>query len=663
MNALERLLADRAAVPIFPAPAPAAPPAGALDHLLLRLGTTPEGFRDAVQQHAEATAKNKRPLEVPDSAELRRVAFLPRRAPPTAAELDHLVTAYTSALRTLRGAQSLRPVQAWALHELRQTGGMFGAIRVGGGKTLISWLALTAVGAKRPLIIVPAALRNKTRRDFRLYAEHWVGPPPDAVRVESYEYISHSGGVELDDQGKVTNPGFLATYAPDLIVCDEVQKISRKDAAVTKRFKRYMKDHPGTKFVALSGTVTKRSLRDYAHVLEWCLPNGCPLPVVWEFFGPEIGRQDTLGFWADALDEKVSDGRRLEPGALVRLAPEEAQAQARYGSAAALKVARHGFRSRLRETAGVAMTQESELKVGLTIREWNPFGQGRLGTPRSDHPDLEPHFRTLRSGWETPAGLLLTDAIQVWMCARQLGLGFFYEWDPPGPPEWMAARKEWAVLCRELAKTNKRHLETEAQIANAVARGIYPGLEVLDSWRAIRPTFEPNTRAVWLSFEAVEAAARWAVQGPGLIWTEHTEFALKLAEVTGLQYYGRGGLNAQGRMLEDHDPRVPCIVGIQANSAGRNLQAWNRNLIMCPPSNGLTWEQLTGRTHRDGQERDVTVDVYFGCQEHGAGYWQAVADSGYVQDTTGQVQKLCYARSEIPELDEIEGRGGMRWCK
>lgn len=653
MNLLEQVLASRAQVPTFPPPMPAA---SALSQVLARTGLTQEQLTAAISAEV-AKAPAKRPSAVLRSGELIRIGNLPRRPRPGPEELAQLAAAYTAGLRSLRGEQTLWPLQAWALHELRQCGGAFVAANVGAGKTLIAWLALTVTGARRPLVIVPAALKEKTRKDFRRYAAHWAGPSPDAVRIESYEFISHSGGVDVDDHKG--NPGFLQTFAPDLIVADEIHKLRRKTSARLKRFKRHMKASPGTKFVALSGTVTNRSLHEYAHILEWCLPEGCPLPTLFEDYG-EFGRQETLGLWADALDEKVADGRRIAPGALLELASPEQQNAARYGGVYEIKAARQGYRSRLIETPGVVATQEARLTrkdgtpVELTLRE---------RAPATRDPGLDPHFRKLRTLGETPSGLLLADSIQVWACARQLGLGFYYEWRPAAPEDWYAKRKAWASLCREILKVNKRGLDTEKDVAKAVGKGLYPGLELLEDWRAVKPTFVPQNVATWLSFEALEGAARWALEGPGLIWTAHVEFALELQRWTGLAYYGREGVDSSGKPIEAHDPRLPAIVGMAANKEGRNLQAYTRNLIMCPPSTGLEWEQLLGRTHRSGQELDVTADVWFGCQEHAGAFWQAFQDSEYVLDSTGAEYKLITATNEVPELEEVEARGSLRWNK
>ncbi|MEI6807023.1 MAG: helicase, partial [Myxococcaceae bacterium] len=80
---------------------------------------------------------------------------------------------------------------------------------------------------------------------------------------------------------------------------------------------------------------------------------------------------------------------------------------------------------------------------------------------------------------------------------------------------------------------------------------------------------------------------------------------------------------------------------IAAHSEGRNLQKWHQNLVMSCPANGSVWEQLIGRTHREGQLADkVTFDIVVACNEQLRSLHRAVSDARYIQDTTGQPQKL-----------------------
>src|SRR5262245_65169047 len=95
------------------------------------------------------------------TAEVARILALPRRDPSASEVTDEL----TGLLRTSRGTMRLRPVQALALHDLGVYGGAFCPIGVGEGKTLITLLAPYVLEAQRPLLLLPAALIEKTERE------------------------------------------------------------------------------------------------------------------------------------------------------------------------------------------------------------------------------------------------------------------------------------------------------------------------------------------------------------------------------------------------------------------------------------------------------------------------------------------------------------------
>src|ERR1019366_1894577 len=107
-----------------------------------------------------------------------------------------------------------------------------------------------------------------------------------------------------------------------------------------------------------------------------------------------------------------------------------------------------------------------------------------------------------------------------------------------------------------------------------------------------------------------------------IAWTEHVAVGERLAQLAGVHYYGREGLNADGAMIEDE--RGACVASIAANHKGRNLQHFSRSFIVSCPPNAAILEQLLGRTHRDGQEADcVTADVLLGCKEQLQGFHKA----------------------------------------
>lgn len=559
-------------------------------------------------------------LAVPVSGELTRIARLPRRL-WSPSNLEALARELGALLRTPDGTMALRPIQAQALFELGTTGGLFGVLRVGAGKTLISLLAPVVSFAQRPVLLIPAKLCGKTSRDWAELARHWLIPPPHVI---SYEWL-----------GRVQAAEALDEIAPDLIVADEAHKLKNPKAAVTRRVRRYMREHPETRFVAMSGTITKRSLFDYAHLALWSLKaQRSPVPV-------RFGDVET---WADALDERKGQTRRADPGALAVLCNEEERAAWNVDRRSA---ARRAYRRRLVETPGVVATQETPIDASIVISEVEP--------PAS--PEVDEAFETLRRTWTTPDGWPIADGITLARHAREIALGFYYVWDPRPPRAWLEARAVWCAFVREKL-SRSRTLDSELQVRQA-----FPDAPELAEWLAIRDTFEPHTVAEWLDGSIAQFCADWAFEHGGIVWTSHRCFGEVLHSL-GVPYYGRGGKTYHGDVIEDHPTDRPMAASVQSNAEGRNLQAWSSNLITCPMPDGGGWEQLLGRTHRDGQEADeVTVDVIVSCAEHVGAFWQAVADARYVQDSTGSPQKLLLADVNVPRAGDVVLRDGARWDK
>lgn len=719
---------------------------------------------------------------VPLSAELVRISKLPRRvwAPERAEELARELT---QVLRTPHGTMELRPIQAIALCEIGTVGGMLGPMTVGSGKTLVSLLAGEVLEATRPLLIVPAALVKKTEKDAAVLAQHWRFP--EFTRVRSYELLGRVQAAEL-----------LHKEAPDLIVFDEGHRVRNPKAAVTRRVRRFLAEHRGVRCVVLSGTMTKRSLFDYAHLARWSLPaNGCPLPK----------NYTDLEFWADALDERKEQICRAEPGALKIFCNEEEARE--WDMGAQHSAARKAFRRRLIETEGVVASYETAVDASLTIQVVEP--------PPSSVIDAA--FKTLRT-WETLDGFPIADGLTMFRHARELALGFYYAQvsrecrkklsqsvpmlkrglrvedlirllvpeesqglahtlrssaknekketcstdekivsafsgttergarreqqsrgnalrsntvtgslslstkrlslfreglaisaeslqsnigsasitttDPAAfvessaflatehlgfseiekrtfaefysicrrlfrPPEpWLEARRVWCAFVRKIL-ANSRKLDSELQVARAFSE-----TEEYRNWMSVKEDYDPDHVPVWIDDSVLGFVSGWAQDRKGIVWTEHQCVGDRLARDFGLPYFGKKGVDKKGLPIEQHPAGEPLVASVQSNSTGRNLQAWSTNLVVSPPPNGQGWEQLLGRTHREGQMADeVYVDVLMSCVEHVGAFDQALKDSQYVFESTGAPQKLLLAGISVLEADDIVFREGARWSK
>ena len=130
--------------------------------------------------------------------------------------------------------------------------------------------------------------------------------------------------------------------------------------------------------------------------------------------------------------------------------------------------------------------------------------------------------------------------------------------------------------------------------------------------------FKPGKRPVWLSDHAIDAAAYWGAQKPGIVWTDHIAFGHRLSQKTGWAFFGQSGLDAAGRNIENERGDRTVIASRLANQRGRNLQyAFSRSLVMALPNAARDAEQLVGRTHRYGQTKQiVTADFLVSCTEH-----------------------------------------------
>jgi hypothetical protein len=551
--------------------------------------------------------------------DLDRILALPRRN-QTALEFgESIKDRLTALLKTPHGTQSLRAVQAAALYEIGTHGGLFGPIPVGHGKTLISLMAPYVLDAVKPLLVLPAALLKKTRNEMAKYAEHWKVP---TIQMISYELL-----------GRVNYSTFLAEQNPDLIIFDEVHRAKNKKAAVTRRLIRYLRSAPHTKVVALSGTIMRKSLLDFGHILRWCLKDKAPIP----------STDHELEEWAQALDERVEEYERAELGAL----------KAFSNGVDDIDAVRRGFKERLVSTPGV-------VAVGVGEDDLVECSLRVSALKYSVSDTTESHFSKLRNDMLTPDDWQLMQAVDVWRHARELALGLHYVWDPRPPDPWRNARRDWNAFVRETL-SKSRTLDSELQVVQACDSGRLPN-EALEAWRAIRDTFTPNVKAIWHDASALRVCLDW-MKEPGIVWTEHDLFARRLAELSGCKYYGAKGLTDRGEFIDDASPLQAAIVSIDANKEGRNLQhKWYRNLVTAPPEGADVWQQMLGRTHRPGQIADeVEVDVLLGCKEHANAWRRALSAAEAIRDTTGAESKLLLADTDWPSEDELAGYAGSRW--
>lgn len=534
------------------------------------------------------------------SPEFIRIKELPRRAWSEDAATE-LASALTQLLKTPYGTMSLRPLQAVALTELALYGGLLGPICVGYGKTLITLLAPYVMNSTRPVLLLPAKLIEKTRNDQKMYLEHWKVSP--YIHMKSYESL-----------GRVSHATWLEKLQPDLLICDEGHFLKNTRAAVTRRVKRFVEKQK-IPFVVMSGTLTSKSLHDFAHLSRWALHDNAPLP----------NHFADLQDWANAVDHRTEFALRTAPGVLSEFADGSDD----------LNAVRSGVQKRITDTPGVVATSGDSVSCSLRV-ERSTF----------EVPDnIQEHFKSFRETWETPDGWAMISALETFKYACQLALGFYYRMDPRPPSEWLDCRRAWATFVRHVLAHNRRGLDSPLAVSLACSKNELDR-EQYDAWKEIKSTFKPNTVAVWLSDYAIDQGVQWIKENPsgGLVFSFFREFGRRLASVAGVPYCGAGGLTDDGRYIENFEGQT-LVCSLGSNKEGRNLQThWSKGLVPNPPSTGSIWEQLLGRLHRPGQLSDeVQWTVWDLCDEHAKAFSDSRAKAEYIGRTTGQIQKLQYA--------------------
>jgi hypothetical protein len=511
---------------------------------------------------------------------------------------DAAVLELTEALRTPCGEQHLRPIQAMAIREALQVGGLLLNARVGAGKTLVAALLATLYEDVRPLMIVPGGFDGKTDRELEVYREHWN--LSHQIQIITYSDLAR----DVDER-------IFRAYEPGALICDEADKLRRVSGAsgsgTAKRVASYMAAKPDTMVFAMSGTLFKEGLKDYAHIANWALKSAAPVPrLPVEIDCWHRGLKGAAGMWL-----KMRQALGIANGADVRQA----------------------FRERFFHTPGVIISVDQFNDVPLTV-ETVVLETG-----------LEDVLQALYTTGETPDGLdVLEDggdeadagAGTTWAAERQIALGFYYRPDPPPPVPWLQARKAYAKLVRRMLASGE--FNTELQVRRWAEREQHP---IWLKWKVTQPTFEPRFVPVWLNTRALDYCKRWGREG-GIVWTDHRAFAQRLAAETGWRLFGPGGVDSTGLPIELCTDRT-IIASRQANGVGRNLQRWCRGLITAIPGNGRDAEQLFGRQHREGQTRPVEMQILFGCRAHANDLRKVVSLSEQEAEEMGRQNKILTA--------------------
>jgi hypothetical protein len=501
---------------------------------------------------------------------------------------------------SISGEYSLRPIQSEMLHEIRETGGLVAAVGVGFGKTLPSFIAGTALGVDHTVLLVPPALVNQTEKEIRRFRPHFN--LPYRLTVVSYGMLSTAEGTDL-----------LERLAPDLIVADECHMLRHSTSARTKRVLRYFRKNPETHFVGLSGTLTAKSLKDFAHLIELALRNKSPIPLDYL----------ELESWANCID--VNGAPLRSDFGVVRPLVEAWDKEG--GSA------RVAFRERFRASPGVVATEGQSCGASLYMK---------LDDSLKAPPLIVAAIKRLEKTWVTPGGEELEDIVALYRHRRHLASGFYMEWDWPNgvvDKVWLRARSEWSINVRRVLHRSVEGRDSPLLVARWADGSECRDIDLIrawESWSLVKDRPVPPSKIIWMDKFLVDYLFEKAMNSkkPVIIWTQHRAIREALAE-RGLTAFGPGDAP------EEVKKPMSCVMSIPAHGTGKNLQKWSHNILADFPANGAVVEQCLGRSHRPGQQADeVIVEFFLQHKSVEDDVTKALKVCQYIEESTGGKTKL-----------------------
>ncbi len=569
--------------------------------------------------------------------------------------------------------------------------GLFAPIGVGWGKTLITLMIANKAyqkGLKKILLCVPSnVMCQLTQTDIKTartkipynVPTHVVGglgglerksltkSGKKGVYILPYSYLSVKDTEEM-----------LEAIKPELIICDEAHNLANRGSARTKRLMNYVDKHK-PEGCALSGTITSKTIRDYFHLIKWCLaeynplPNGLQLANEW---GSVIDAEATGTYGqADSGNTRSAQSPLLP---LIRWAQKVYPNEKFKEDTPSFRKA---YKLRLNSAPGVVSSGDASIGTSLIMSN-QPVENKEQAPGWKELSDL---CKKVTDEWTTPNGDEIEHAIHCWKWLNELwGAGFYNELIWPTADIYAKRKKIGGYEAEDTLKKAWEHHQAGQVYAKCLrtwlGKNSFPGCDTpflvgheisrnkaknvgeemyvkWADWKKLdfdgRP--ERDSHAIRVCPFKINHAVAWAKETQsskelpgGIIWVHHQE--------AGLWCYDelvRAGLDAlhcpagdrfNELILAQQNKNKIIVASMVAHGTGKNLQHFSNNYFLQWPRQDTQAEQTLGRTHRNGQKADeLTVVTNFSTEFDHLNFAACLNDALYIHQTTGNRQKLIYA--------------------
>lgn len=586
----------------------------------------------------------------------------------------------------------------WKLHNLQcEAGaayerfhGLFAQVGVGWGKTLITLMCAYKAytkGLKKILLHVPANVRPqlvgvdikvaRTRIPFNMPVHDLGGRNITERRMLA---TSNKKGLYIMPYSLLSAQDaefILETIRPELIIVDEAHNLSSRGSARTKRLLAYVDRHK-PEGIALSGTITKKTVRDYFHLIKWCLKEYNPLPN-----GLHLADE-----WGAVIDsgasgvygEGDSGAARGATGPLMPLIRWGQRSFPQQQFPSTIAGFRKAFKLRKDTAPGVISSDDASISTSLVIQ--NCPVENREKAP--GWKELTDLTKKIEDEWTTPNGDEIEHAIHMWKWLNEMwGAGFYNQLVWPSTEKYADRKKISKGEAEDILAKCRLHHEAGQVYAKELriwlGKESFPGCDTpflvgremaknkaanvsnilyekwLD-WKRLDFEGRPDrdSHAVRVCSFKIDAAVAWAeeIQGSkdakgGIIWVHHQEAGVWCYEglvKAGVQAIHCPAGDRFNQMIIDHQYKHHIVVAsITAHGTGKNLQHFQNNYFLQWPRDASAAEQVLGRTHRVGQLADeLVMNTNMTVEFDQLNFAACLNDSLYIHQTT-QRQKLIYS--------------------
>lgn len=625
-----------------------------------------------------------------EQSEIQRIVSLPINYPLTKEELAAVNEMHVKP--DAPGGFALKDRQAEAIHEFATNQGLFAQLEVGGGKTLICLRCVGIAverGVERICLFVPSQV-------YAQLVHHDIGWARQRIRLGCSFYLM--GGKSLEQRRQLAgarrgcwiipysllsardSSDILEGIKPELMIFDEAHHLKRRTSARTKRVLTFWKANR-PRCVFTSGTMTAKSLKDYAHLLTMSLGSGAPVPV----------EAEVVLEWAATLDSEQNQDpnsgwskgeRKTSAGALRPLINWSNANFPATQLSHDVPGFRRAFQNRLVTTPGVVCAPADQLGVSLIIQNRRAPQMAHEGGAR-----LQELSDRLVTEWVTPGGDELEHAMLVWGWRNQLSSGIYYDQVWPDAGEVAEKRRisvdEAAALVERSVVHHKakndyhkvlRHWFTHTPhrigLDTPMLVGKHLSVHGSEGLGSLGPDlYHAWTHAKELDFEGrlerlsvpvrvcpykIHEAIAWAKDGrkTGVVWFYHNElgqWAHELFQAAGIECIYCPAGKTHDEFLTGDGAAERCkdkiiLASMKAHGTGKNLQFLVDQFFLQLPVSELDMEQNIGRTHRMGQDADeVLVATCISNDFDEMALSAILNDALYVRETMNSPRKVLIA--------------------